>query len=110
MGLLGIFSSIMPKMSIGSPRSKTTGKKEMYYIPNRINKEAEKPLIHNYIIKFNRSYKKPVKFHISAYSPRNAYEKLVYKYSFKSNPILYNYQDAIIREKKSRTTALVQES
>lgn len=135
---MGMFSSIMPKMSVSRNTKKNdvvvmenpdvvvienpdvvvmenpdvdvmenpnvdVMEKPEYYLPSRINKEIKKPLIHQYIVKFNRFNKKPVKFHISAYSPRNAYEQLVYKYSFKLNPILYNYKDATIREKNIKT-------
>ena len=94
MGLLGIFSNLL------SNKNNKHVKKQNYYTPQRI--ETNHPLsLNKYVIKFNRDYKKPLKFEIQALSHRHAYDTLMYKYYIKRNPLKYKYEDAIIRQKST---------
>jgi len=94
MGLLGIFSNLL------SNKNNKKNEKQTYYTPNRVI--SNHPLsLNKYVIKFDRDYKKPLKFEIQALSHRNAYDTLMYKYYLKRNPLKYKYEDAIIRQKST---------
>lgn len=88
MGLLGLFSGLF---------NKTNKKHKNYHSSSFINNN-NKLSESKYIIQFNRTYKKPLKFKINGLSNRNAYENLIYKYYIKKNPLNYTYNDAIIRK------------